>query len=79
MYNLLKSDEKWLRYTRLKSTAKSVLRKLKLKFSDVPEQRYIVSSTSFLNITYYINNHTKAIFYFIFVITNKNRCKKQQQ
>ncbi len=41
-------------------------------------QLCIFSSNSFLNNNYYIINHNIAIFYFIFVIKNKNKYANKQ-
>ncbi len=49
----------------------------KIKFYEGSKAKSPNNITLFLNINYYINNHNIAIFYFIFVIKNKNRCKKK--
>ncbi len=46
------------------------------KVSKVTSEKQNHQQHCIVSINYCINNHNIVIFYFIFVIKNKNRCKK---
>ncbi len=81
IYDLLELDKKkLLSYSRLKAieSAELILRKIELKFSEDSKSKSLSNiayfpPNVFLIIVTIVLNHNIAIFYFIFVIKNRNK------